>query len=134
MFLFPYLFGHPGSQLWHEGSLVTACQLFICGICDLVPQLGIDLRPLPLGTWSLSCWTTREVPVFLSFYKWKYGWYTLLYKFQVYNTAIQFLKVIVYSLFRLWLFITMKYCLYSLCYTICLVIIYFIAYLFFFKK
>ena len=83
-------------------SLVTACQLLICGIWDLVPQLGIELRALPLGTWSLSCWTTREVPVFFSFCKWRYGWCILLYKFQVYNTAIQFLKVIVYSLFILW--------------------------------
>ena len=34
-----------------------------CGMWDLVPWPGIELRPCALGTWSLSPWTTREVPV-----------------------------------------------------------------------
>ena len=33
-----------------------------CGIQALVPCLGIKSGPAALGVWSLSCWTTREVP------------------------------------------------------------------------
>ena len=29
---------------------------------DLVPRLGIEHRPPVLDEWSLSHWTTREVP------------------------------------------------------------------------
>ena len=29
---------------------------------DLVPQPGIEPRPRALGEWSLSHWTTREIP------------------------------------------------------------------------
>ena len=39
--------------------LVTAC------VWDLVPRPGIEPRPPPaLGAWSLTHWTTREVPGF----------------------------------------------------------------------
>ena len=33
-----------------------------CGMWDLVPWPGMELRPPALGVWSLSHWTTREVP------------------------------------------------------------------------
>ena len=33
-----------------------------CGLWDLVPQQGIEPNPPVLGVWSLSHWTTREVP------------------------------------------------------------------------
>ena len=33
-----------------------------CNMWDLVLSLGIKLRSPALGAWSLSCWTTREVP------------------------------------------------------------------------
>ena len=33
-----------------------------CSMWDLVPWLGIEPRPPVLGVWSLSHWTTREVP------------------------------------------------------------------------
>ena len=33
-----------------------------CGIWDLIPWSGIEPGPLSLGAWSLSHWTTREVP------------------------------------------------------------------------
>ena len=33
---------------------------------DLVPQSGIKPRPPALGAWSLSHWTTREVPLSFS--------------------------------------------------------------------
>ena len=45
-----------GSSLWHEDFLVAACMR------DLVPQPGIEPRPPVLGAWSLTHWTTREVP------------------------------------------------------------------------
>ena len=33
-----------------------------CGMWELVPQPGIKPGPPALGVWSLSHWTTREVP------------------------------------------------------------------------
>ena len=33
-----------------------------CGMWDLVPWPGIEPGPPALGAWSLSLWTTREVP------------------------------------------------------------------------
>ena len=33
-----------------------------CGTQDLVPCPGIQPRPPALGAWSLSHWTTKEVP------------------------------------------------------------------------
>ena len=45
----------------HE-VLVAAYRLFSCSMWDLVPFLGIKPRPPALGVWSLSHWTTREVP------------------------------------------------------------------------
>ena len=60
-------------DLWssprHVGLLVVAGRFFSCGMqtlsCspwDLVPWLGIEPWPTPLGAWSLSPWTTKEVP------------------------------------------------------------------------
>ena len=69
-FLFKCLFGCTRSQLQRAGSLrftVACCifsggvQRFSCGLWNRVPQPGIKPRP-PLGGWSLSHWTTREVP------------------------------------------------------------------------
>ena len=37
-------------------------QALSCGLWDLVPWPGIELRPQALGAWSLGHWTTREVP------------------------------------------------------------------------
>ena len=36
-----------------------------CGMWDLVPRPGIKPRPPALGTWNLSHWTTRQVPLVL---------------------------------------------------------------------
>ena len=33
-----------------------------CSIPDLVPHWEVSLGPLVLGAWSISHWTTREVP------------------------------------------------------------------------
>ena len=50
-FLLIYLFSCAGSSLWHANSQ-----------WDLIPWPGIQPGPLALRTWSLSYWTTREVP------------------------------------------------------------------------
>ena len=38
-------------------------QTLICSMWDLVPWPGIEPRPSALRAWSLSPWTTREVPI-----------------------------------------------------------------------
>ena len=50
-------------------TLHSACRIFSCGLqtlsCNmwyLVPWLGIEPGLPALGAWSLSYWTTREVP------------------------------------------------------------------------
>ena len=43
--------------------LVVACRLLSCGMhVGSVPLLGIEPKPPTLGAWSLTHWTTREVP------------------------------------------------------------------------
>ena len=43
--------------------LVVACRLLVAAcMWDLVPRPEIEPRPPALGAWSLSHWTTREVP------------------------------------------------------------------------
>ena len=37
-------------------------QTLSCGMWDLFPWPGIEPTPPALGTWSLTHWTTREVP------------------------------------------------------------------------
>ena len=42
---------------------------FSCSIWDLVPPSGIESRPHAMGAWSLSHWTTWELPPTLVFEK-----------------------------------------------------------------
>ena len=60
---------------WHTRSsvFVVACEIFTCitrtlgcGMGDLVPWPGIELRPPVLEVWSFSHWTIREAPCVLS--------------------------------------------------------------------
>ena len=44
------------------GIFSRCMQTLSCGVCDPVPWLGIEPRSFALGAWSLSLWTTREVP------------------------------------------------------------------------
>ena len=60
--------------IWLLRVLVAACRLFSCSMqtlsCsmwDLVPRPRIKPRPPALGAWSLSHWTTREVPIICLF-------------------------------------------------------------------
>ena len=54
----------------HEGSLVVACGflvvarrlLVVACMRDLVPRPGMEPGPPALKVWSLTHWTTREVP------------------------------------------------------------------------
>ena len=52
------------SSLQHMESLVAACRLLACGTRNLVPWPGIKPSAPALWVWSLSHWTTREVPGF----------------------------------------------------------------------
>ena len=55
----------PRSLLWDAGSLVAASQLLLCRkiqFWDPVPRPGFEPRTPAFGAWSLSHWTTREVP------------------------------------------------------------------------
>ena len=45
------------SSLRHVGSFFLSCSMW-----ELVPWPGIEPGPCTLGSWSLSHWTTREVP------------------------------------------------------------------------
>ena len=50
--------------IWLYPVLVVAHEIFFsCSMWDLVPWTEIKPGPPALGTWSLSHWTTREVPV-----------------------------------------------------------------------
>ena len=50
--------------IWLHQELVVAHRIFNlhCSMQDLVPRTGMETEPLALGVWSLSHWTTREVP------------------------------------------------------------------------
>ena len=48
--------------IWLHWVLIVAHGIFSCGMWDLVPWPGIELRSPALGTQSLSHWTTRVVP------------------------------------------------------------------------
>ena len=51
------------QSLWkHMESFSCGSWTLICGMWDLVPWPGIKPWPPALGAWSLSHWTTREVP------------------------------------------------------------------------
>ena len=59
--------------IWLPRVLVVACGIFNyvmwtlrCCIWDLIPWPGMEPRPPALGAWSLSPWTTGEVPIALS--------------------------------------------------------------------
>ena len=46
-----------------ENSLVVAWELFGWSMWDIVPWSGLEPRSPPLRVWSLSHWTTKEVPI-----------------------------------------------------------------------
>ena len=53
-----------------------------CSMWDLVLWPGIKPRPPTVGAWSLSCWTTREVPkIFKKFFKFSLSFDSHLLKF-----------------------------------------------------
>ena len=60
--LFKFHYCCTGSYLQHLGSFVVACFTLGCGMWDLVPWLGMEPGSPALGVWSLSHWTTGEVP------------------------------------------------------------------------
>ena len=48
--------------IWLCHVLAVACMTCTCDMWHLVPQPETEPRPSTLGTWSLSHWTTREIP------------------------------------------------------------------------
>ena len=67
--VFLFLFFLVCVFIWLYWVLVAARGIFSCGMqalcCSMwgpIPQLGIEPGPPSLGAWSLSHWTTREVP------------------------------------------------------------------------
>ena len=60
-----YWFVCAGFWLWHTGFLIfiATCGILSCSTWDLVSWPGIEHGPPALGAWSLSHWTTREVPL-----------------------------------------------------------------------
>ena len=48
--------------------------LFSCGVCDIVPWPGVIPGPPALGLWSLSHWTTGEVPKHQKSWTSSYPW------------------------------------------------------------
>ena len=63
-FFFFFFFLAALGLSWSTQNLLFSlrhAESFSCSIWELVPWLGIDIRPPALGVWSLSHWTTREV-------------------------------------------------------------------------
>jgi len=54
--------------IWLCWVFVEAYRIFSCSMWDLVLWPGIKPKPLALGAWSLTHWTTREVPVHFFFF------------------------------------------------------------------
>ena len=48
--------------MYGDRFLVNLKMSFPCRMWDLVPWPGMEPRPPALGAWSLSHWTTKEVP------------------------------------------------------------------------
>ena len=61
----PLSMGFSRQEYWSGAPLPSphcSMQTLICGIWDLVPWPGLEPGFPALGAWSLSHWTTREVP------------------------------------------------------------------------
>ena len=41
---------------------LSDCAGLRCSMWDLIPWIGMELRPSALGLWSLNHWTTKEAP------------------------------------------------------------------------
>ena len=77
-----FFFGCAGFLLWHKRSsvFITTWGIFRCNIemirCDLwdlAPWPGIEPESPALAVWSLSHWSTREVPGPCGFNKWVFN-------------------------------------------------------------
>ena len=77
----------------HAGFLVVACGLLVAAcMWDLVPRPGIKPGFPALGAWSLTHWTTREVPVALFLFIYFSFLFFLIFKFNfIYFFIQQFL-------------------------------------------
>ena len=71
LFIFRYFFKCFYIFIWLHQVLPVACGIFSCIMqalsCskwDVIVRPGTEHLPTALGAWSLSPWTTREVPIF----------------------------------------------------------------------
>ena len=53
-----------------SSAFTVTCEIFSWRMWDLVPWPGIELGSPALGKWSLSHWTTREVPRIVFYIEW----------------------------------------------------------------
>ena len=67
-FSFYFLLAAPALSCGTCDLLVAARKILRCNMQDLVPWPGIEPGPPALGAWSLSPWTTKEVPLPSSFW------------------------------------------------------------------
>ena len=58
----------PGLRCGMQDIFSCSMRTLSCGTWDLAPWPGIKPRSPALGAWSLSHWTTREVPRFAFFF------------------------------------------------------------------
>ena len=65
-----------------------------CGMWDLVPWPEIEPGPPALGAWSLSHWTTREVPLIFVLLS--------LYLFSFLFCSLEFFYFLYFSLYRIY--------------------------------
>ena len=77
-----------------------------CSMRDLVPRPGIEPGPPALGAWSLSPWTTREVPGLSIFDS------SNCHHPSFYDTFCHVLEHLLFEINSLWLFFlyTFLYC------------------------
>ena len=52
--------------VWLHSVLAESCEIFSCGMWDRVPWPRVEPGPPALGVQTLSHWTTRELPSYLS--------------------------------------------------------------------
>ena len=61
--IYLFILAAPGLSCGMRIFLVAACGLLVVACTrDLVPRPGIEPGPPELEAWSLTHWTTREVP------------------------------------------------------------------------
>ena len=73
-----------GSRLFFFLIFICQCWVLSCSMWDLVPWPKTKPRPPAVGAWSLSWWTTREVPkIFFKIFNFSLSFDSHLLKFSL---------------------------------------------------